>query len=131
MTLEIIHRECEGIEILDLKGPLTLGQGDLDFRNELARLVETTKFQVALNLSHLDELDSTGVATLLFARQKLRKFGGSLAIYNLQPSHLGLLAEAQLETELEVFPTEQDAINSFFPGRAIKPYDVLAFVESI
>jgi anti-sigma B factor antagonist len=130
MPLEIIHRQCEGIEILDLKGHLTLGHEDLDFRNELDRLVETAKFQVALNLSHLNELDSTGLATLLSALQKLRKFGGKLAIYNMHPAHIGLLAEAQLETELEVFPTEQDAIDSFFPARKIKPYDLLAFVES-
>jgi len=130
MPLEIIHRKCEGIEILDLKGQLTLGQEDLDFRNELDRLVETVKFQVALNLSHLNELDSTGVATLLFACEKLRKFGGKLAIYNIHPSHIGVVSEAQLETELEVFPTEQDAIDSFFPERKIKPYDVLDFVES-
>jgi anti-anti-sigma factor len=130
MPLEIIHRECEGIEILDLNGHLTLGHEDLDFRSELERLVETVKFHVALNLSHLHELDSIGIGTLLFARQKLGKFGGRLAIYDVQPAHIGLLAEAQLETELDVFPTEQDAINSFFPARKIQPYDLLAFVES-
>ena len=130
MPLEVIRRELEGIEILDLKGHLTLGQEDLDFRAELDRLVEATKFRVALNLSHLNELDSTGIGTMLFARQTLRKFGGKLVIYNMHPAHIGLLAEAQLETELEVFPTEQDAIDSFFPERKIQPYDLLAFVES-
>ena len=130
MPLEIIHRKCEEIEILDLNGHLTFGQEDLDFRNELERLVQAGKIRVALNLSHLHELDSTGIATLLFAREKLRKFGGRLAIYNMHPSHVGLLAEGQLETELEVFPMEQDAIDSFFPDRRIKTYDVLEFVES-
>jgi len=38
MMLEIAHREQEGIEVVDLKGRLTFGQEDLDFRNERDRL---------------------------------------------------------------------------------------------
>ena len=130
MPLEIIHREHEGIEILDLNGRLTLGQEDLDFRNELDRLVKAGKIRVVLNLNGLRKLDTTGVGTLLFAQAKLRKAGGNLAILSLKPSSVELPEEAKLETEFEVFQDEQDAVNSFFPGRDVKRYDVLEFVES-
>jgi len=130
MSLEIIHREHEGIEILDLIGYLTLGQEDLDFRNELDRLVKAGKTRVALNLSDLHKLDSTGLGTLLFALAKLRKAGGNLALFNLKPSHVELLTETKLETVFEVFQEEQDAINSFFPDRNVKRYDILEFIES-
>lgn len=130
MSLEMIHRNYEGIEILDLKGHLTFGQEDLDLRNELELLLKAQKTRVALNLSDLHELDTTGLATLLFARTKLREAGGELAIYNMHPSHIGLLVGAELETELKVFPAEQDAIDSFFPQRKLKPYDLLSFVQT-
>ena len=130
MSLQTFHRKKEGIEILDLKGCLTFGQEDLDFRNELDRLLQSGKTRVALNPDHLRELDSTGLAALLFARKQLRKAGGNLALFNLHQSHIELLADAQLETAFEVFQTEQDAIDSFFPGRQVKAYDVLEFVEA-
>ncbi len=130
MSLQMLHRKKEGIEILDLKGSLTLGQEDLDFRECLDRLLQSESIRVALNLDDLRELDSTGLATLLFAREQLRKAGGNLAIFNLHQSHIELLVDEQLETAFEVFQAEQDAIDSFFPGRKVKAYDVLEFVET-
>ena len=130
MSLQMVHRKKEGIEILDVKGSLTLGQEDLDFRECLERLLQSGSIRVALNLDDLRELDSTGLATLLFAREKLRKAGGNLAIFNLHQSHIELLVDEQLETAFEVFQMEQDAIDSFFPGRKVKAYDVLEFVET-
>ncbi len=115
---------------MDLKGQLTFGQEDLDFRNELDRLVKAGKTRVVLNLSDLHKLDTAGLGTLLFVLAKLRKAGGNLALYNMKPSHIGLLVEANLETALEVFDGEQDAINSFFPDREVKRYDILEFIES-
>jgi anti-sigma B factor antagonist len=38
--------------------------------------------------------------------------------------------DTNLEAVFEVFQNEQDAINSFFPDRELKRYDVLEFVES-
>jgi len=130
MSLQTTHRKKEGIEILDLKGSLTFGQEDLDFRECLERLLQSGNIRVALNLDDLRELDSTGLATLLFAREQLRKAGGNLAIFNLHQSHMELLIDAQLETAFEAFQTEGDTIDTFFPGRAVRAYDVLEFVET-
>ena len=130
MSLEITPRSTEGIEILDLNGHLTFGQEDLDFRRELDRLVKAGEIRIALNLSDLRKLDTTGLGTLLFALAKLRKAGGNLAIFNVKPAHIELLTEARLETVFEAFQDEQDAINSFFPDREVKRFDILEFVES-
>jgi len=130
MPLEIIHREHEGIEVLDLKGDLTFGPEDLDFRNELAGLLLAGKIRAALNLIDLRNLDTIGLGTLVFALEKLRRAGGNLAIFNMRPSHIELVVEARLETTFEPFKTEQDAIDSFFPEREVNRYDILAFVEA-
>jgi anti-sigma B factor antagonist len=131
MSLEITPRSTEGIEILELNGHLTFGQEDLDFRRELDRLVKAGNIRIALNLSDLRKLDTTGLGTLLFALAKLRKAGGNLAIFNVRPAHIELLTEARLETVFEAFQDEQDAINSFFPDRKVKRFDILEFVESL
>jgi anti-sigma B factor antagonist len=129
MSFQTVHRNKEGIEILDVKGSLTFGQEDLEFRECLERLLQSGKTRVALNLDDLRDLDSTGLGTLLSAREKLRKAGGNLAIFNLHQSHIELLVDEKLETAFEAFQTEGDAVDSFFPERAVKAYDVLEFVE--
>ena len=131
MSLEIDHREQEGIEIVDLKGRLTFGQEDLDFRNELDRLTRAGKTRVVLNLSDVREMDTTGLGTLLFALAKLQKAGGGLALVNLKPSHIVALVAARLAAVFEVFKSDQDAINSFFPDREVQRYDVLEYVRSL
>jgi anti-sigma B factor antagonist len=130
MSLEIVQREQEGIVIIDLKGHLTLGEGDLDFRSELDKLVRSGKSHVVLNLNDVREIDTTGLGTLLFALAKLRKAGGGLALVNLKPSHIEVILEAKLSAVFEVFKTDQDAINSFFPDREVQHYDILEFVRS-
>jgi anti-sigma B factor antagonist len=130
MSLEIAQREQEGIVIIDLKGHLTLGEADLDFRSELNKLVRSGKSHVVLNLNDVSEIDTTGLGTLLFALAKLRKAGGGLALVNLKPSHIKVLLEAKVASVFEVYKTDQDAINSFFPDREVHRYDILEFVQS-
>lgn len=131
MALAIAHRDREGIEILDLDGRLVFGEEDLQFRNEIDKLLRAGKNRVVLNLARLAEIDTTGLGTLLFALAKLRKEGGGLALVNLRSSHIELLELTKLETVFEVFDDEQEAINSFFPGREVRRYDILEFVQAL
>jgi anti-sigma B factor antagonist len=130
MTLEIVYREQEGITIVDLKGPLTLGPGDSHFRSELDKLVLANQIRIVLNLGDVGDIDTAGLGTLLFALSTLQKAGGGLALVNLKPLHIDVVLEAKLATVFEVFKTDQDAINSFFPGREAQRYDILEFVRS-
>ena len=130
MPLQITAREQEGIQIVDLHGRLTLGPEDLVFRTELDALVRAGKNRVVLNLTQVNDLDSTGLGTLLFALAELQKAGGNLALVNMSHPHLELLVEARLDATFRIFADDQDAINSFFPDRELKHYDILEFVRS-
>ena len=129
MNLHIEQREVEGIVILDLKGPLTLGHGDLELRDRLPSLPQSGQVNIILNLEDVSEIDSTGLGTLVFGLARLRKAGGRLALVNLNRSHLELFLLTKLAIAFEFFEDEQDAVNSFFPDRALKRFDVLTFVE--
>ena len=130
MSLEFVHREEEGIEIVSLKGCLAFGEGDLHFRQELDGLVKAGKCRVVLNLNDLSEMDTTGLGTLLYALAKLRKARGDLALVSLKPAHAAVMMAARLATVFELFKSEQDAINHFFPGREVHRYDILEFAQS-
>jgi len=129
MSLHIEQREREGIVILDLKGPLTLGHGDLELRDRLPALHQSDKVNIVLNLKDVSEIDSTGLGTLVFGLARLRKSGGRLALANLNRKHLELFLLTKLAIAFEFFEDEQDAVNSFFPDRALNRFDILNFVR--
>ena len=129
MSLQIEEREKEGIVILDLKGSLTLGEGDLALRESLAALHRSGKINIILDLKEVIDIDSTGLGTLVFGLARLRKAGGRLALLNVNRTHLKLFLLTRLAIAFEFFDDEQDAVNSFFPDRKLKHFDVLEFVQ--
>jgi len=60
----------------------------------------------------------------------LRKAGGALKLLSLNKRNIELLLLTKLTTVFELFADEQDAVNSFFPGREISKFDILSFIES-
>ena len=129
MHLEIEQRGKEGIAILDLKGRLILGPEDLALRERLQSLQQAGAVNVILNFAHVTDIDSTSLGTLAFFGSKVREAGGKLALLNLAPAHAELPEILKLNTLFDVFQSEQDALNSFFPERAVPHFDILEFVE--
>ena len=129
MSLLIEQRESEGIVILDLKGPITLNHGDFELRDRLPAVLQSGNVNIILNLQEVAEIDSTCLATLVFGLTRLRKVGGRLALLNVNRAHLKLFLLTKLAIAFEFFDDEQEAVNSFFPDRALKPFDILDFVE--
>jgi len=129
MSLEIIEREIEGIVILDLSGALTFGNGEGILRDRIAALCKSGKVNIVLNLKEVNDIDSTGLGTLVFGLAKLRKAGGKLALVNLHQLHVELFLLTKLSITFEFFGDEHYAVNSFFPDRAVKRFDILEFVH--
>ena len=129
LNLHIEQRESEGIVILDLKGQLTLGPGDLELRERLVCLHQSGKVNIVLNLKHVSIIDSTGLGTLVFGLARLRKAGGRLALLNVNRSHLELFLLTRLAIAFEFFDDEHDAVNGVFPDRTVKRFDILDFVQ--
>ncbi len=131
MALKITRREQEGISILQLKGHLTFGQGDIVLDDEIRHALAARRVRLVIDLGDVDKIDSAGLGTLLYARAELRRAGGGLALANLHPSHIQVFLVAKLETVFKVYGSELDAINSFFPDREVPQYDLLQLVTSI
>lgn len=129
MALQIRQREREGIVILDLSGPLTVGEPAARVREVLHGLLAADRKNVILNLRDVDYIDSTGLGAMVVCYTTLRKAGGALKLLHLNRRNIELLVLTKLSTVFEIFSDEQDAVNSFFPGRAIKRFDILSFLE--
>ncbi len=127
MALEIKQREREGIAILDLKGRITVGEEAGVLRDTFGNLAGAAN--VILNLHDVDFIDSTGLGALVLGFTSLRKRAGRLKLENLSRRNVELLVFTKLTTVFEIFNDEQDAVNSFFPDREIRHFDILSFVK--
>jgi anti-sigma B factor antagonist len=126
--IEITSREKEGIKILDLNGKLTVGAAS-DLRERVSAETAAGFLQQILNLKEVDSIDSTGLGTMVICFMSLQKAGGALKLVNLNRRNIELLLLTKLSTVFQIFNEEQEAINSFFPDREIKHFDILAFVQ--
>ena len=129
MSLEIQQREREGIFVLDLEGRLTVGNEVSTFRERIQKLINSGRGNIILNLRNVDYIDSTGLGALVMCYTTLQKAGGKVKLLNLSRRGIQLLIMTKLTTIFEVFDDEQSAVNSFFPDREIKHFDILSFVQ--
>jgi anti-sigma B factor antagonist len=128
MALEFSEHEREGVTILALKGRITVGEVT-PVRDKITELVAAGHHQVVLDLQHVDYIDSTGLGNLVISYTQVKNAGGALKLLHLNKRNVELLALTRLHTIFEVFAEETDAVNSFFPDREIKRFDILSFVQ--
>jgi anti-sigma B factor antagonist len=131
MSLDITQRDRDGITILDLKGRITVGPEASALRERIGLLDSAGMKSVILDLAGVDYIDSTGLGALVICATTLRKAGGAMKLLSLNRRNVELLVMTKLATVFEIFADEQDAVNSFFPDREIKTFDILDFVRQM
>ncbi len=128
--MNIAQRDVEGLTILDLDGRLVAGTDSSSLRERVVELADRKRLNIILNLKRVEFIDSTGLGTMVMCFTGIQKQGGALKLLNLSKRHIELLVLTKLTTIFEVFDDEQDAINSFFPDREVRHFDILNFVKS-
>lgn len=130
-SLEIHQRESQNITILDLRGKLEMGTGDVTLRDFAEVLLRNGNRQLMLNMAHVSAIDTAGSGVLLFLAQEYSVAGGRLVLAHLDHVHANIYEMARLESVVEIYANELDAVNSFFPDRNVSHYDILDYVESL
>lgn len=128
MGLVITKRQREGIDILDLKGRLVAGDDVSAFRDGTSA-DEAQK--TILNFREVDYIDSTGLGALVMTSTRVRKASGVVKLLHVNRRNIELLVLTKIDTMFEVFDDETEAVNSFFPDREIRKFDILSFVQSL
>jgi anti-sigma B factor antagonist len=128
MSLEISETDRENIAILHLKGRLTVGEAS-SIRDKVNQVLAAGRSNVIFDLEHVDYIDSTGLGSMVICYTTIKKHGGTLKLVNPNKRNIELLLLTKLHTIFEVYSEEQDAVNSFYPDREIKRFDILQFVQ--
>jgi anti-sigma B factor antagonist len=92
-------------------------RGEIDLHNSpglrtdlLDALQRGMPKKLILNLAEVPYMDSSAIAVLVEALQKMRKAGGKIYLTNLQPRVKGLLEIARLDTIFVVVKDEAEAL---------------------
>jgi anti-anti-sigma factor len=92
-------------------------RGEIDLHNSpglrtdlLDMLAKVSPKKLVLNLGDVPYMDSSAIAVLVEALQKIRKLGGKIFLTNLQPRVKGLLEIARLDSIFGVTETEAEAL---------------------
>src|SRR5678810_884962 len=109
----IEERVIGDVTILDLKGKMTLGEGDELLKDKINSLIHQGKKKLLLNLEGVPYIDSAGLCEIVRTYTTVSRQGGKLKLLNLTKRIQDLLAITKLLTVFETYESEPDAIKSF------------------
>ena len=130
MSLEIEQHERDGVVIVSLNGRLVLGDELEMFRTKMEQLLASGQTRVAVDMHELDYLDSSGLGCLVMQHTRAEKLGGMVVLFGLRKRQVELMVITKLATVFRLAESEMEAVSACFPGRDVKPFDILDFVES-
>ena len=111
--MQITERLVGDVMILDLKGKITLGEGDELLKDKVNSIVSQNHRKVVLNLADVPYLDSAGLGEVVRAYTTVSRQGGNLKLLNLTKRITDLLSITKLLTVFETFEAEDEAVRSF------------------
>jgi anti-sigma B factor antagonist len=111
--MQIEERAVGEVVVLDLKGRVTLGDGDELLKDKVNSLVNRGFKKIVLNLAEVPYVDSAGLGEIVRTYTTVSRQGGSLKLLNLTKRISDLLSITKLLTVFETFDTENEAVKSF------------------
>jgi len=111
--MQIEERSAGDVIVLDLKGKMTLGEGDELLKDKINSLVHQGQRKVVLNLEGVPYIDSAGLGEIVRTYTTISRQGGSMKLLNLTKRITDLLSITKLLTVFETYDNEVDAVRSF------------------
>jgi len=103
-------RKAGDVTILDLEGPLKIGEAEQAFRKEVQALLESGVRSFAVNLTHVPMIDSSGIGAITRIHRTLSEHGGKMIFYGAPKMVRKTLKMVGLETYLGMFEDEASAL---------------------
>jgi anti-sigma B factor antagonist len=111
--MQIDERATGDVKILDMKGRVTLGEGDELLKDKINSLLNQGHRKIILNLADVPYIDSAGLGEIVRTYTTVSRQGGSLKLLNLTKRITDLLSITKLLTVFETFDSEDEAVRSF------------------
>jgi len=111
--MKAITRQVDSVNVVDLSGRITLGEGCSQLRELIRDLLAKGHKNILLNLGEVTYIDSSGIGELVSGFTAVSNQGGHLKLLNLTKKVQDLLQITKLLTVFDVHDDEAKAIASF------------------
>jgi anti-sigma B factor antagonist len=111
--MQIEQRAVGDVVVLEVKGRVTLGEGDELLKDKVNSLLNQNQKKIVLNLAEVPYIDSAGLGEIVRTYTTVSRQGGNLKLLNLTKRITDLLSITKLLTVFETFESENDAVRSF------------------
>ena len=114
MSPNELHIETESFEnafLITPFGDIDLSQSD-HLRQVIKKTIESMTQKIVVDLSHVQYMDSSGVATLIEGLQLARTSGRELVLCSLTQSVEAVIQLSKLDQIFDIFPSKELAIES-------------------
>lgn len=106
-------RQAGDVTILDLKGKITIGSGDVALRQAIQEVMGGGANKVLINMADVSTIDSSGIGELVSAYTTATNRGARLKLINLPAKVTDILTITQLITVFDVYDSEAEGVASF------------------
>jgi anti-sigma B factor antagonist len=107
------EKRVDEVVIVELKGKLTLGGGDVQLRQIVSDLLDRGEKRILLDLGGVKYMDSAGTGELVASYTSCNGKGASLKLLNLSSKVRDLLMFTQLISVFEDYSDVAEAVQSF------------------
>ncbi len=108
--MNISVRKVGQATIIDLEGALKLGEAEQAFREQVQQLLDSGTTHLAVNLSGVTELDSSGIGALVRAFTAMKRIGGKCTFYAPSKRVTQILKMVRLDSILDLVEDEAAAL---------------------
>ena len=106
-------REAGKVRVIEVKGRITLGSGDLELRKAVQEQLDAGNTSVVLNMAGVDYVDSAGLGELVACKKRAAAKGGNVKLVMPTESVYKVLSIVSLHLVFEIFDNEAKAIGSY------------------
>ena len=111
--MKISQRQVGDVTILEPKGKITIGAGDVMLRDAIEAATRAGNSKLLLDFHAVSKMDSSGLGELVAAHNAVTGGGGTIRLMKLPSKLYGVLGITQIVSVFDVFEDEQEAVNSF------------------
>ena len=113
MSVRLSTRQVGDIQVIELAGRITIGEGSNVLRETVCDLVERRQLKILINLGEVPYIDSSGIGELVSAYSVVSKSGGQFKLSNLTKRVKDLLRISRHDMLFDIHEEEAAAVKSF------------------
>ena len=115
MNIKTRLDRAEGVTIVALEGKLTIGEGDVQLREEIKDLLADGVKKILIDLKGVRMMDSSGLGELVRTRASAQNADATIKLLHVEDKVAEVLEMTRLIGVFDTFDDEIDAIASFRP----------------